>query len=139
MKAAVAGPKEPQPIDRHVGARIRHKRMMLGISQEALGDALGVTFQQVQKYEKGKNRISASKLVQIAQALQVPPAFFFEGLPDADKPRPPAGLDPDPCAAIAAKPDGLRLATAFNRIEGAKERGIIVNLAEIMAARSRKS
>src|SRR5947199_1992334 len=70
--ATVAGPKEPQPIDRHVGARIRHKRMMLGVSQEALGDALGVTFQQVQKYEKGMNRVGASRLQAIANK-RLPP------------------------------------------------------------------
>src|SRR3954453_23874231 len=77
--AAVAGPKEPQPIDRHVGARIRHKRMMLGVSQEALGDALGVTFQQVQKYEKGMNRVGASRLQAIANFLEVPVSYFFDG------------------------------------------------------------
>jgi transcriptional regulator with XRE-family HTH domain len=69
------------PTDSHVGKRVRMRRMMLGMSQEMLGDALGVTFQQVQKYENGTNRISASRLQHISQILQVPAAFFFEGVP----------------------------------------------------------
>ena len=73
--------KAPNPIDKHVGSRVRMRRMMLGMSQEKLGDALGLTFQQVQKYEKGTNRIGASRLQQISQILQVPVSFFFEGAP----------------------------------------------------------
>ena len=73
--------KAPNPIDRHVGSRVRMRRMMLAMSQEKLGDALGLTFQQVQKYEKGTNRIGASRLQQISHILQVPVAFFFEGAP----------------------------------------------------------
>ena len=74
--------KAPNPIDKHVGSRVRMRRMMLAMSQEKLGDALGLTFQQVQKYEKGTNRIGASRLQQIANILQVPVSFFFEGAPD---------------------------------------------------------
>ena len=70
--------KAPNPIDKHVGSRVRMRRMMLSMSQEKLGDALSLTFQQVQKYEKGTNRIGASRLQQIAQILQVPVSFFFE-------------------------------------------------------------
>ena len=73
--------KAPNPIDKHVGSRVRMRRMMLGMSQEKLGDALDLTFQQVQKYEKGSNRIGASRLQQVSQILQVPVAFFFEGAP----------------------------------------------------------
>ena len=73
--------KAPNPIDKHVGSRVRMRRMMLSMSQEKLGDALGLTFQQVQKYEKGTNRIGASRLQQISNILQVPVAFFFEGAP----------------------------------------------------------
>src|SRR5215510_8830833 len=73
--------KAPNPVDKHVGSRVRMRRMMLGMSQEKLGDALGLTFQQVQKYEKGTNRIGASRLQQIAHILQVPVAFFFEDVP----------------------------------------------------------
>jgi transcriptional regulator with XRE-family HTH domain len=71
--------KAPNPTDKHVGARVRMRRMMLSMSQEKLGDALGLTFQQVQKYEKGANRIGASRLQQIAHILQVPVSFFFDG------------------------------------------------------------
>ena len=73
--------KAPNPIDKHVGSRVRMRRMMLSMSQEKLGGALGLTFQQVQKYENGKNRVSASRLQQISQILQVPVPFFFEGGP----------------------------------------------------------
>jgi transcriptional regulator with XRE-family HTH domain len=71
--------KAPNPTDHHVGSRVRMRRMMLGMSQEKLGGALGLTFQQVQKYEKGTNRIGASRLQQISHILQVPVEFFFEG------------------------------------------------------------
>ena len=80
------GRKSPNPTDKHVGARVRMRRMMLSMSQEKLGDALGLTFQQVQKYEKGTNRIGASRLQHIAQILQVPVSFFFEGGPAAEGP-----------------------------------------------------
>ena len=73
--------KAPNPTDKHVGSRVRMRRMMLGMSQEKLGDALGLTFQQVQKYEKGTNRIGACRLQQISHILQVPVSFFFEGAP----------------------------------------------------------
>ena len=74
--------ESPNPIDVHVGERVRRRRRALGVSQEQLADKLGLTFQQVQKYERGANRVSASKLYQIAQALQAHIAYFFEGLPD---------------------------------------------------------
>src|SRR6266568_5849156 len=76
---ATLAKKAPNPTDKHVGSRVRMRRMMLGMSQEKLGDSLGLTFQQVQKYEKGANRIGASRLQQISHILQVPVAFFFEG------------------------------------------------------------
>ena len=85
--------KVPNPIDRHVGSRVRMRRILLGMSQEKLGEALGLTFQQVQKYEKGTNRISASRLQQFSSILQVPISFFFEGLPGASsKTKEPADL-----------------------------------------------
>src|SRR6202140_2944598 len=75
-------PKEgPHPTDKYVGSRVRMRRLMLGLSQAQLGEALGITFQQVQKYEKGTNRISASRLQGISQILQVPIEFFFDGAP----------------------------------------------------------
>src|SRR4051795_6452929 len=74
-------PKAPNPVDKHVGSRVRMRRLMLEMSQEKLGEALGLTFQQVQKYEKGTNRIGASRLQQIADILHVSVAFLFEGAP----------------------------------------------------------
>jgi transcriptional regulator with XRE-family HTH domain len=73
--------KSPNPIDRHLGSRVRARRLMLGMSQEKLAEALGLTFQQVQKYEKGINRVGASRLLQIAGILDVGIDFFFEGVP----------------------------------------------------------
>ncbi len=74
------------PVDVHVGNRVRLRRTLLGISREKLGRELGLTFQQVQKYEKGANRVGASRLFQISQILDVPPAFFFEDMPDDSRP-----------------------------------------------------
>ena len=76
--------KSPNPIDKHVGSRVRMRRMMVSMSQEKLGEKLGITFQQIQKYEKGTNRIGASRLQQIANVLGVPVGFFFEGAPVPD-------------------------------------------------------
>lgn len=72
----------PSPIDVHVGARVRLRRTLLGMSQEKLGEALGLTFQQVQKYERGVNRIGASRLFDLARVLDVPIGFFFDDMPD---------------------------------------------------------
>lgn len=77
----------PDPIDIHVGLRVRAKRKEVGMSQTALADAIGLTFQQIQKYERGFNRISASRMVAIARALGVPPAYFFEELESTDRPK----------------------------------------------------
>ena len=76
------GPRSPNPVDIHVGARVRLRRKILKMSQEKLGERLGVTFQQVQKYERGANRVGASRLWKIAEVLDVPIGFFFEGLSD---------------------------------------------------------
>lgn len=82
-----ARPKEPQAVDRHVAARIRQKRNELNMSQETLADALGVTFQQVQKYEKGTNRVSAGRLFSISNLMDVDISYFFQGLPTDTKRR----------------------------------------------------
>jgi len=127
--------KAPNPIDKHVGSRVRMRRMMLSMSQEKLGDALGLTFQQVQKYEKGTNRIGASRLQQIANILQVPVAFFFEGAPDLSG-RGPAGKDAPSATYVAdflATSDGLALTKAFMRIDDPKLRRRIVDLVEQIA------
>ena len=123
--------KAPNPTDKHVGARVRMRRMMLGMSQEKLGDALGLTFQQVQKYEKGANRIGASRLQHLASILQVPVPFFFEGLPAADEPKSHAASLPHSAVfEFLATNDGVRLARAFTRIPDAKLRRSIVDVTE---------
>ncbi|WP_202801900.1 helix-turn-helix domain-containing protein [Rhodovulum sp. PH10] len=129
--------KAPNPIDKHVGSRVRMRRMMLGMSQEKLGDALSLTFQQVQKYEKGTNRIGASRLQQIAHILQVPVAFFFEGAPDLSGDSNATGLGEAPSPAyisdFLATSDGLALTKAFMRIGDVKLRRRIVDLVEHIA------
>lgn len=127
--------KAPNPIDRHVGSRVRMRRMMLGMSQEKLGDALGLTFQQVQKYEKGANRIGASRLQQISQILQVPVEFFFEGAPNLTGNTSGMSEAPSPTfvADFLATSDGLALTRAFMRIGDSKLRRRIVDLVEAIA------
>jgi transcriptional regulator with XRE-family HTH domain len=125
--------KAPNPTDKHVGARVRMRRMMMSMSQEKLGDALGLTFQQVQKYEKGANRIGASRLQQISQILQVPVSFFFEGAPNAPGFQPTGMAEaPSPAyvADFLATSDGLALTKAFMGIKDAKLRRRIVDLVE---------
>src|ERR1700752_5241949 len=78
------GSRRPNPIDVHVGSRVRFRRMLLGMSQEKLGEKLGLTFQQIQKYEKGINRIGASRLLDLAQVLGVPVQFFYEEAPSGE-------------------------------------------------------
>src|SRR6202165_5721873 len=123
MKLSTAK-KSPNPIDMHVGKRVRMRRKMLGMSQGKLGDALGLTFQQVQKYEKGANRVGASRLQHIASILQVPIPFFFEGAPAF--PGRSCGLDEAPSPAYVsdflATSAGLALTKAFVRIQTAKLR-----------------
>ena len=124
--------KSPNPTDKHVGARVRMRRLMCGLSQTALGDALGITFQQVQKYEKGTNRIGASRLQHIAHILQVPVPFFFEGLSAASGEE-AATMAPSYVDDFLASSDGLSLTKSFLRIENAKLRRSIVDLVEQIA------
>lgn len=77
---------QPHPIDIHVGSRVRLRRTLLGLSQEKLGDSIGLTFQQVQKYERGANRIGSSRLYELSRVLDVPVSFFFDDAPDGDMP-----------------------------------------------------
>ena len=129
--------KTPNPIDKHVGSRVRMRRMMLSMSQEKLGDALGLTFQQVQKYEKGTNRIGASRLQHISNILQVPVAFFFEGAPNVQSGtrHDHIGEAPSPAyvSDFLATSDGLALTKAFTRINDSKLRRRIVDLVEQIA------
>ncbi|HEX4114160.1 MAG TPA: helix-turn-helix domain-containing protein [Stellaceae bacterium] len=138
-KIVPLGKKAPNPTDKHVGGRVRMRRMMLGMSQTKLGDAIGLTFQQVQKYEKGTNRIGASRLAQIAQILQVPVGFFFDGAPGGDlKDAKQASLGAmDPMFEVSQTRDGLALIGAFNAIADSKSRAVVVDIAEILARKER--
>jgi transcriptional regulator with XRE-family HTH domain len=114
--------KVPNPLDKHVGSRVRMRRMVLAMSQGKLGAALGVTFQQAQKYEKGTNRIGASRLQEISHVLQVPVGFFFEGASDASVLEKSNG-DTRSAALLndfVSSREGLRLVQSFTRIESAE-------------------
>ncbi|MBN9020093.1 MAG: helix-turn-helix transcriptional regulator [Rhizobiales bacterium] len=126
--------KQPNPIDIHVGSRVRLRRMMQGMSQEKLGESLGITFQQIQKYEKGTNRIGASRLQHIASVLEVPVSFFFEDAPGAATE--PGFAESRPAAFVTdflASAEGLQLNKAFVRIKDAKLRRRIVELVRSIA------
>jgi transcriptional regulator with XRE-family HTH domain len=131
--------KDPNPIDKHVGSRVRMRRLMLDMSQEKLADGLGITFQQVQKYEKGTNRISASRLQQASHILDVPVSFFFEQSPE------PAGHGrghgASPSAAYVdgflATSDGLALVKAFMQIDDLTLRRSIVRVVEGIVSHGR--
>jgi transcriptional regulator with XRE-family HTH domain len=127
--------KTPNPVDKYVGSRVRMRRIMLGLSQEKLGDALGLTFQQIQKYEKGTNRIGASRLHQIADILQVPVSFLFEGGPASSTTVEGLGEAPSPAyvSDFLATSEGLALTRAFTKITDAKLRRSIVDLVEQIA------
>ncbi len=127
----------PNPIDKHVGARVRMRRIMLGFSQEKLADSLGVTFQQVQKYEKGTNRIGASRLQEISKSLQVPPSFFFDGAPATGGIPSEMGFREEAAAAFVtdflSTAEGLQLNKAFSRIQDVKVRRRVLELVVSLA------
>ncbi|WP_426438115.1 helix-turn-helix domain-containing protein [Bradyrhizobium genosp. P] len=129
--------KAPNPVDKYVGSRVRMRRIMLGMSQEKLGEALGLTFQQVQKYEKGTNRVGASRLQQISEILQVPVSFLFDGGPSGIRTGDgfSEGSSPAYVSDFLATAEGLALTRAFTRITDAKLRRSIVELVEQIAAR----
>ncbi len=131
----VATKKVPNPVDKHVGSRVRMRRQMLAMSQAQLGDALGLTFQQVQKYEKGTNRIGASRLQQISDILRVPVAFFFEGAPIASAPHGSnrSALSMADIDDFVSNSDGLKLIGAFMRIDNAAVRRRVVMLVQEIA------
>ncbi|MBA4012921.1 MAG: transcriptional regulator [Phenylobacterium sp.] len=123
----------PNPIDVHVGLRIRLRRKELGVSQERLAEAIGLTFQQVQKYERAANRVSASKLYEMARALETSTAYFFEGLADTAT----IGADGSPggqahLQAFLLTPEGVELASAFPRITPSRVRRRILDLVRAM-------
>jgi transcriptional regulator with XRE-family HTH domain len=129
--------KAPNPVDKYVGSRVRMRRIMLGMSQEKLGEALGLTFQQIQKYEKGTNRVGASRLQQISEILQVPVSFLFDGGPSgiAGSAHSAENASPAYISDFLATSEGLALTRAFTRIADAKLRRSIVDLVERIAAR----
>ncbi|KQT64315.1 MULTISPECIES: helix-turn-helix domain-containing protein [unclassified Aureimonas] len=121
--------KKPNPVDIHVGSRVRLRRTMLGLSQEKLGEALGITFQQIQKYEKGSNRIGASRLQRISEVLNVPVSFLFEDAPGGVAQ--PSGFEEtgsDYVVDFLSTPEGLQLNRAFVRVRDPKVRRRIIDL-----------
>lgn len=132
---AQALPPAANPVDLHVGSRVRMRRKILGVSQQQLADSLGLTFQQVQKYERGANRISASKLYAVATALQTPVSYFFEGLAD---PQTGAPDGPGDASALAVQsflntPEGLELAALFARLGRGAVRRQVLHLVRAVA------
>jgi transcriptional regulator with XRE-family HTH domain len=123
---------QPKPADKYAGDRVRTRRLALGMSQTELGQALGITFQQVQKYEKGTNRISTSRLQQIANILEVPIMFFFEERAGTSE----DAARPDYLAKFLLMRDGHALAQSFAAIRNAKLRAQIVKLAALLAGES---
>jgi transcriptional regulator with XRE-family HTH domain len=122
----------PHPVDRHVGLRIRMRRKELGVSQEKLAEALGLTFQQVQKYERAANRVSASKLFEIARALSTGVAYFYEGLAAAEEIDAPAAPNLN-AQAFLLTPEGAELASLFPRLGRARVRRKVVELVRALA------
>lgn len=119
------------PVDLYVGSRLRIRRKVLGLSQTQLADALGITFQQIQKYERGANRISASKLYEAARLLRSPVSYFFEGLDETAG----NGLDDglaQRMTQFVATPEGLELAALFPRLNDRRLRRRVVDLVKAM-------
>lgn len=131
---------KPNPIDVHVGARVRLRRTLLGMSQEKLGELLGLTFQQVQKYERGANRVGASRLFDLSRVLDVPVSFFFDdmsGEVEALSPRNISGLAEEPAPMEAdpmTKRETLELVRAYYRIADPQVRRRVLDLARALAA-----
>ena len=132
---------KPNPIDVHVGARVRLRRTLLGLSQEKLGEALGLTFQQVQKYERGANRVGASRLFDLSRVLDVPVSFFFDDMSDDTKSQAPSllmsgGLE-EPAVGFEHDPltkrETLELVRAYYRISDPAIRKRVYELAKALA------
>jgi len=127
--------KQANPIDVQVGNRVRIRRMLIGMSQERLGDMLGLTFQQVQKYEKGVNRIGAGRLFEVARILNVPVDFFYEGVA-AQLTGQPGVNEPEgapPVMEFVSSGEGLQLSLAFMKIKDAKVRKRVLDLVKSLA------
>ncbi len=135
MAADKDGDRSPNPVDVHVGQRIRMRRKALGVSQERLADELGLTFQQVQKYERGANRVSASKLYDIARALQMDITNFFDGLAKPHEAHSMAAVQEGGAAFlhdVSATPEGLELAALLPRMDRRRRR-MLLDLARTLA------
>jgi transcriptional regulator with XRE-family HTH domain len=131
---------KPNPVDVQVGARVRLRRNMLGLSQEKLGEAIGLTFQQVQKYERGANRIGASRLHELSRVLDVPVSFFFDDTDPVRAPAIPGGFAEPPVEAFESDPlrrrESIDLVEAYYAIDDAAVRRRLFELAKALAAES---
>jgi transcriptional regulator with XRE-family HTH domain len=126
----------PHPIDVHVGARVKLRRMILGMSQETLGKALGLTFQQIQKYDKGVNRIGASRIFELSQLLEVPIQYFYEDYGDTGAGRAQGLAEPDAGEAfmqLVNSPEGVELCRHFAEIRDPKVRKRVLDLVKTIA------
>lgn len=129
--------KKPNPIDMHVGSRIRLRRNMLGLSQEKLGENLGITFQQIQKYEKGTNRVGASRLQAISSILNVPVSFFFEDAPGSGSSGGDGFAEDNEATYVVDflnSNEGVQLTRAFTKISDPKACRKIIDLVKSLAA-----
>jgi len=124
--------KSPSPIDRHIGARIRARRTLIGMSQEKLGEALGLTFQQVQKYEKGTNRVGSGRLQEIGDILGVQVTYFFDGQEGERKHKDGSPVVQEIEEFLSQK-DSIELVSAFNAITDATIRRALINMARASA------
>ena len=134
------GTGKPHPVDVHVGARVRIRRTLLGMSQEKLGEAIGLTFQQVQKYERGTNRVSSSRLFDLSRVLDVPVEFFFDEMPAAvaassllqggRKVKEPPSYELDPMA----KRETLELVRAYYKITNPQVRKRLFEMTKVLGA-----
>ncbi len=133
------GTGRPNPVDIHVGARVRLRRTLLGMSQEKLGEAIGLTFQQVQKYERGANRIGSSRLYDLSRVLDVPVAFFFDDMPDtvaASSPAQRRGMAEEPVSYELdpmAKRETLELVRAYYKIGDPTVRKRLFEMTKVLA------
>lgn len=134
--------KTPNPVDKHVGSRVRMRRVLIGMSQEKLGEALGITFQQIQKYEKGTNRIGASRMQQISNVMGVPVSYFFEDAPGSASAG-GAGFGEsqgsDYVVDFLTTSEGLQLNKSFVKITDAKVRRKLVDLVVALAENHQKT
>ena len=136
MDAKTDPDRSPNPVDVHVGLQVRLRRKELKISQEKLAETLGLTFQQVQKYERGANRISASKLYEIARTLRVPMAWFFEGLSDPAEGREEGDVPPETASFahnFLLTQEGIDLANLFPKVQQRRVRRRLVDLVRSLA------